>query len=90
MDTKKFALGTLAGGVVFFVTGFVFYGLLLQEFMLAAHMDGVIKETPDFPLLILSQLIFGAFLTMILRRWPDADSLAQGAKAGAGLLSLVK
>ncbi len=85
MDTKKFALGTLAGGVVFFVTGFVFYGLLLQEFMMAAHMDGIIKETPDFPMLILSQLIFGAFLTMILRRWPDADSLAQGAKAGAVL-----
>ena len=85
MDRKKFALATFAGGVVFFVTGFLFYELLLQEFMMAAHADGVIKETPEFGILILSQLIFGAFLTMVLRRWPDGDSLAQGAKAGAVL-----
>ena len=43
------------------------------------------KETPEFGILILSQLIFGAFLTMVLRRWPDAGTFAEGAKAGAVL-----
>ncbi len=85
MDTKKFALGTVAGGVVYFLSGGLIYELLLGDFIMAGYMDGLIKETPDFPILILSQLIFGAFLTMILRRWPDAGSLAQGAKAGAVL-----
>ena len=43
------------------------------------------KETPDFGPLILAELIFGAFFTMVLRRWPGAGTLAQGAKAGASL-----
>ena len=89
MDRKKFGLATLAGGIVFFVTGFLFYGLLLQEFMMAADKGGVLKDTPDFGILILSQLIFGAFLTMVLRRWPDAGTVAEGAKAGAVLMLLL-
>ena len=53
--------------------------------MVAGSAEGAMKETPDFVPLILSQLIFGAFLTMVLRRWPGAATLAQGAKAGASL-----
>ena len=40
MDRKKFALATFAGGIAFFVSGFVLYGLLLQKFMVAAYADG--------------------------------------------------
>ena len=87
MDRKKFALATLAGGIVFFVTGFLFYGLLLRDFTMAAQAG--VKETPDFGILILAQLIFGAFLTMVLRRWPDAGTFAEGAKAGAVLTVLL-
>ena len=53
--------------------------------MVAGSAEGVMKETPEFVPLILSQLIFGAFLTMVLRRWPGTGTLAQGAKAGAPL-----
>ena len=89
MDTKNFLLASLAGGIIFFVTGFVFYGVLLHDFMVASSAAGVMKETPDFGPLILSQLIFGAFLTMVLRRWPGAGTLVQGAKAGAVLVLLL-
>ena len=89
MDTKNFLIASLAGGIVFFVSGYVFYGVLLHDFMVASSEAGVMKETPDFGPLILSQLIFGAFLTMVLRRWPGAATLAQGAKAGASLLVLL-
>lgn len=85
MDTKNFLLASLAGGIVFFVSGFLFYGVLLSDFMMMGSAEGVMKETPDFVPLILSQLIFGAFLTMVLRRWPGAATLAQGAKTGASL-----
>ena len=85
MDTKNFLLASLADGIVFFVSGFLFYGVLLRDFMVAGSAEGAMKETPDFVPLILSQLIFGAFLTMVLRRWPGAATLAQGAKAGASL-----
>ena len=88
MDTKNFLIASLAGGIVFFVSGYVIYGVLLRDFMVAGSA-GVMKETPDFGPLILSQLILGAFLTMVLRRWPGAATLAQGAKAGASLLVLL-
>ena len=82
---EKFLLASLAGGITFFVSGYAIYGVLLHDFMVASSTAGVIKGTPDFVPLILSQLIFGAFLTMVLRRWPGAGTLAQGAKAGASL-----
>ena len=89
MDTKKFLLASLAGGITFFVSGYAIYGVLLHDFMVASSTAGVIKETPDFVPLILSQLIFGAFLTMVLRRWPGAGTLVEGAKAGAVLVLLL-
>jgi len=85
MDTKNFLLASLAGGIIFFVSGYVFYGVLLHDFMVASSPAGVMKETPDFGPLILAELIFGAFFTMVLRRWPGAGTLAQGAQAGASL-----
>ena len=87
MDTKKFLLASLAGGILVFVSGYLAYGVLLREFMVAADMN--MKETPDMGILILSQLIFGVFLTMVLRRWEGAETLAQGAKVGAVLLLLM-
>ena len=50
---------------------------------------GVMKETPNMGVLILSQLIFGVFLTMVLRRWEGAETLAQGAKVGTVLILLL-
>ena len=85
MDTKKFLLASFGGGILFFVTGYLAYGVLLHDFMVAAGM----KETPDMGVLILSQLIFGVFLTMVLRRWEGADTLAQAAKVGAMLVVLL-
>ncbi len=32
MDTKKFALATIAGGITLFVLGYVFYEVLLAGF----------------------------------------------------------
>ena len=89
MATKNFLLASLAGGVTFFVPGYVLYGVLLHDFMVASSAAGVVKETPDFGPLILSQLVFGAFLTMVLRRWPGAGTLVEGAKAGAVLVLLL-
>ena len=36
MDTKNFLLASLAGGIIFFVSGYVFYGVLLHDFMVAS------------------------------------------------------
>ena len=85
MDRKKFLLASFAGGILLFVSGYLAYGVLLRDFMVAAGM----KETPNMGVLILSQLIFGVFLAMVLRRWEGADTLAQAAKVGAMLVVLL-
>ena len=88
MDAKKFVLASLAGGVTLFVTGFVFYGVLLRDFMEANSAPGVMKAQPDMVPLIFGELVFGAFLTLVLSRWSGIGNFAGGAKAGAmiGLL----
>ena len=85
MGRKKFLLASFAGGILFFVSGYLAYGVLLKDFMVAAGM----KETPNMGVLILSQLIFGVFLTMVLRRWEGVETVAQAARAGAALFLLV-
>ena len=88
MGSKRIVLAVLAGGVAFFVTGFLLYGLLLREVMVANTAAGTMKEIPDFPPLILSNLVLAAFLTLILSKWDGARNLIGGVKAGVpiGLL----
>ena len=88
MDAKKFAMASVAGGVMLFLTGFVLYGVLLSEFMEANMAPGVAKEMPDMAPLILGELVLAAFLTVILSRWSGITSFGAGARAGA-LLGLL-
>ena len=85
MDTKKFAIATVAGGVVLLLTRFVFYGVLLRDFMAANSAPGVMKVVPDMAPLVLGELCVAAFLTLILSRWEGITSFGAGAKAGAVL-----
>ena len=82
MGAKKVVLATLSGGVAFFVSGFLLYGLLLRELMVANTAAGTMKEIPEFPPLILSNLVLGAFLTLVLSKWDGARNLVGGVKAG--------
>jgi hypothetical protein len=85
MDAKKFLLASLAGAVTLFALGFILYGVLLRDFMTANSLPGFMKEQPDFAPLILGELLFGMFLTLILSRWSGIGSFVDGAKAGAML-----
>lgn len=85
MDLKKFSLGTLAGGVAFFIIGFLVYGLALADFMAsnAGTATGVAKEPMEMWALILGNLGYGALLTYIFLQWASISTFATGAKAGA-------
>lgn len=92
MDTKKFLFGTLAGGIAFFLLGYLFYGLALMSFY-SAHAGsatGVAKsmEEMGWGALLLGNFAFGALLTYIFLKWANISSFASGASAGAviGLL----
>lgn len=84
MDAKKFALGTVAGGVAYFLLGWLIYGVALAKFFddNSGSATGVMKETPDFLWLIIGNLAWGALLTWIFLRWAGIKTFGAGAQAG--------
>ena len=84
MDIKRLSAGTVAGGVTYFLLGWVIYKLLLGDFM-AANSTLTIKDPPDFVMMLISQLALAAVLALVFTRWAGISTLAGGAQAGAML-----
>ena len=89
---KKILFGGIAGGVVFFLLGWLFYGFLFAGFMAdnAGSATGVAREMDQMEMwaLALGNLLWGFLLAVIFGVWANIRTLAAGAKAGAilGLL----
>ena len=84
MDTKKFALATLAGGVTLFVLGYVFYEILLGEFFAAngGSATGVMRDQPIFWAVALGEMGAGALLAIVLG-WAGSIGAGGGFKTAA-------
>lgn len=85
---KKIIWGGLAGGVTYFLLGFLLYGLLLRSFLESQAMAGVYKPEPDFLFLIIGNIIMGFLFAIVIGSWAKATSPGDGAKKGF-LLSLL-
>ena len=83
MTLQRLALGTVVGGLVLFLLGYLVYGVLFASFFATnvGTATGVAREPFNFVALLLGQL------TMIFN-WGAVKSASQGAKIGAlaGLL----
>ena len=90
MDTKKFLIGSLVGGIVLFLLGFLFYVALLGPFF-ETHSGGgsFAKDPPNMLFIILGNLATAALLSYIFSKWAGIKTAATGLQAGAviGLLS---
>jgi uncharacterized membrane protein len=89
MNSKKFLIGTLVGGIVFFFLGYLFYGVALASFFKqhSAAVSGSMK-TMDQILwwaLILGNLASGALLTYIFLKMTNITSFGRGAGTGAAI-----
>ncbi len=85
MNTNKFLMGTLAGGITFFIVGFLLYGLALESFF-GSHSGtatGVMKTDLEWWALILGNLSQAALLSYIFLKWANIKSFAAGASAAA-------
>ncbi|MDX1941469.1 MAG: DUF2177 family protein [Saprospiraceae bacterium] len=93
MSTNKILIAALAGGVVYFLLGFLFYGLLLMDFMKsnAGDMAALMKEPPTWWALILGNLSWGLMIAVIFGRWAGIKTFMTGLKAGAviGILAVL-
>jgi hypothetical protein len=89
MTTQRILVGTVVGGIVLTLLGFLVFVVLFGDFFMsnAGSATGVQRDPMDFVSLVIGQLAWGAVLTLILG-WTSTSSIAQGAKT-AGLVGLL-
>lgn len=89
MKTNKILLGGLAGGVAFFLLGWLVYGVLLMNYMMANSNQCASRPMQEMVwwAMILSNLAYG-FLLSIVFSWSNTKGIMAGAKVAViiGLL----
>ena len=91
MNTNKFLVGGIIGGIAYFILGWLVYGMLLMDFMTnnAGTATGVMKAESEMVwwALIVGNLLSGLALSYVLNK-AGASGAAAGASVGAvfGLL----
>lgn len=85
MFTRLLA-ATVAGGVAYFLFGFVIYALILDPMVMKPNMNefaGLLKPEPDFVLLIFANLVAALMLAYIFEALANIRTFVNGMKAGA-------
>jgi len=76
MNVKNFLAAGIAGGIVNFLLGWVFYGILFKD---------LYPENENFNLtfIFLGCMTFGLFVSYIFTKWAGITQMTTGLKAGA-------
>jgi len=83
MDIKKLFLGGIAGGIAFFLLGWVIFGMLLMDFM-SSHpgvSGNIHRAEPEYLYLALGNLVFGFLFAYIFIK-AGVRSMAGGLITG--------
>ncbi len=84
MDTSKLLLGTIAGGIVYWLLGGLFFIVLFGSYFTAnAGSPEAIKEPVEMWAIVVGCLLYALFLTYVFLKWAGIKTLSSGAKAGA-------
>jgi hypothetical protein len=78
MKTKTFVVAGLVGGVVDWLLGWLFYGILFSD-TFPQPQEG----TNAMLFITLGCIAFGFFISYIYNRWAQITTMVTGAKAGA-------
>jgi len=79
MKTKNFLISGLAGGIVDFLLGWLFYGILFKDYFPAPTEE----STQTMILILLGCITFGLFVAYIFTKWAQITTAVTGVKAGA-------
>jgi hypothetical protein len=84
MNSQKFIVGGIVGGIVFFLLGWLIYGMLLKDFM-ANNLSTSMRADADtiWWALILGQIAGGFLLAYVIGK---AGATSAGAGAGVGFI----
>lgn len=84
---------TVAGGVVFFILGFVLYGLILDNAVMKPNMNPdalkLMNEVPVWLPLVLANLVSALLLAYIFDRWASIKTFVGGMRGGAIVFFLI-
>ncbi len=91
MNYAKLCIATILGAVVSFLSGWLFYGILLRDMMTKAmtpEAAAVNKPEPNLVGIFISNLIYALLIAYIFERWAKIRTFMGGAMGGAliGLL----
>lgn len=86
MNTQKFLVSGIAGGIVAFLLGYLIYGLLLVDFFThnAGTATGLMRANNEMVwwALILGNLLFGLLYSYVFNKWANIHTMGSGAGAG--------
>jgi len=74
MNTKSFLLSGILGAIVYFLLGWLFYGVLFPEL----HVD----SEPCLWMIALGCLFMALLIALIYNRWANISTFSTGLKAG--------
>ncbi len=85
MDTKRFVIGTLVGGVTMYVVGYLIWGLAFADFFAAnaGSATGVARETSLAWAVALGALSLAALVTLAVGSRAASSTIGGGFKIGA-------
>jgi uncharacterized membrane protein len=85
MNTKKFIISSLVGGITYFFLGYLIYAILLQGFFAGHTVEGVMKTDEQMKMypLIMGNMAHGALLSFIFLKWTSIKSFGEGMTWGA-------
>ena len=79
MKTKNFLGAGIVGGIVDFLLGWLFYGMLFKDYFPQPGDD----NANAMVMIFLGCLTFGLFIAYIYTKWAQITTAGTGAKAGA-------
>jgi hypothetical protein len=89
MNSQKFLIGTLVGGIVFFLLGYLFYGMALANFFTEHSLApaGSMKTMGEFAwwALILGNLANAALLAYVFQKIGNINSFGSAARTAAAI-----
>lgn len=87
---SRVLLAALAGAVVYFLLGWLFYGFLMPDFYAAhsIHYDGLEKMPPNFIGIFVSGFAYTLLMAIIFGYWSTINTVKDGAIAGLSIAIL--
>ena len=85
MNTRRFLIGTLAGGITAFILGHLIWTLIFAGFFTAnaGSAAGVNREAPLYWAVALGTLSLGALVTFVIGMRTDGVTIGAGIRIGA-------